>query len=150
MGMPWGWAKGRFMVMLYWFMSFLRSCLTFARRFWNQFCSQVSHALLYRIRRATGATRIDLVEGDAKAGREFLLDIGAGLVLGEEMLLEDIVLVLCEARLDIAARRFGRRRSGCRGGGGGVHGAASSDEAGRARAGRGGRGGCRSKGGRAW
>ena len=93
-----------------------------------------------------GVTRIDLVEGDAKAGREFLLDIGAGLVLGEEMLLEDVMLVLCEARLDIAARRFGRRRRSCRGrdggggrgrGRGGVHGAASSDEAGRARRARG-------------
>lgn len=130
------------MVMLYWFMSFLRSCLTFARRFWNQFCSNVSHAS--QDAACLGTTRIDLIERDAKAGREFLLDIGAGLVLGEEMLLENVMLVLCEARLDIAAGGFGGRRCGCRGGGGGggggVHGAASSDEAGRARAERGGRG----------
>src|SRR4051812_33250670 len=36
--------------MLYWFMSFLRSCLTLALRFWNQFCAHVSDGALAAMR----------------------------------------------------------------------------------------------------
>jgi hypothetical protein len=33
---------GVFRAMFSWFATFLRSCLTLARRFWNQFCRDVS------------------------------------------------------------------------------------------------------------
>lgn len=103
-------------------------------------------ARLGRGRRGSdGATRIDLVEGDAEAGSEFLLNIGAGLVLGEEVLLEDVVLVFGEAGLDIAAGLLGRGRCSRRSGAAGIHVAASSDNA--ARAGGMGR---RSEGGGRW
>lgn len=92
-----------------------------------------------------GTTRIDLVEGDAEAGSEFLLDIGAGLVLGEEVLFEDVMLIFGEAGLDIAAGLLRRGRCGRRSGAAGIHVAASSDNA--ARAGEMGR---RSEGRRWW
>ena len=44
MGMTgtWEWPKGCARDILYWFKSFLRSCLTLALRFWNQFYARVS------------------------------------------------------------------------------------------------------------
>lgn len=48
-------------------------------------------------------TDVDLVQGHVQLGRKLLLDVGARLVLLQEMVLEDIVLVLGEAGLDVAA-----------------------------------------------
>jgi len=72
------------------------------------------------------STCVDLVQRHAQPCRKLLLHVGARLVLGQKMLLEDVVLVLGQARLDIAARLLGHGRCGRRGAGG-VHGAARSD-----------------------
>lgn len=52
------------------------------------------------------ATDIDLVERHVELGGKLLLDVGARLVLLQEMVLEHVVLVLGEAGLHIAARRL--------------------------------------------
>jgi hypothetical protein len=56
--------------------------------------------------RLTRATDIDLVQRHAEFRGKVLLDHGARLVLRLEVLLEDIVLLFGEARLDIARRRL--------------------------------------------
>lgn len=75
--------------------------------------------------RALGTTCVDLVQWHAEARRKFLLHIGAGLVLGQKVLFEDVVLVLGEAGFDIAAGLLGRRGC-CRRAPAGIHGGAHS------------------------
>jgi hypothetical protein len=90
--------------MFSWFATFLRSCLTLARRFWNQFCCHVSTLRLAI--GVAGATDIDLVQRHAELGGKVLLDQRARLVLHLEVLLEHVVLLLGQARLHVALRRL--------------------------------------------
>lgn len=53
------------------------------------------------------AAHVDLVEGHAEGNGVLLLDAGAGLVLLLEVVLEDIVLLLGQARLDVCRRTGG-------------------------------------------
>jgi hypothetical protein len=68
-----------------------------------------------RMAGATVVTDVDLVQGHTELGGEVLLDERAGLVLHLEVLLEDVVLFLCEARLHVACGRLWGSSIGVRG-----------------------------------
>jgi hypothetical protein len=96
--------------MLSWLATFLRSCLTLALRFWNQFWRGLAGCCCGCAGPARDcswtATHVDLVQRHAQSRGKVLLDERAGLVLHLEVLLEDIVLLLGQAWLDVAGGRF--------------------------------------------
>jgi hypothetical protein len=99
------------MPMLYWFICFFKSCFTFALRFWNQFCVLLADALRVR---GYAVTHVDLIQRHVEIFRKAFLRAGAGLMLDHEMRLEYVVLLFCEAGLNVGTailRQLLRRAS---------------------------------------